>query len=170
MKKIAWHAGKSKWKNFSNLNKNSVGIELQNKGHNLGYEKFPNSQINSLIKLSKSLKKRYKIKKENFLGHSDIAPLRKKDPGEKFPWKKLSKLGIGKWYKIKKLNFNYSKKKSEKLFFKNLRQIGYRYFKILERSKNDKLVIRAFQRKYNPKNVSGIIDPQTLKISHFLLG
>ena len=169
-KKIAWHAGKSKWKNFSNLNKNSVGIELQNKGHNLGYEKFPNSQINSLIKLSKSLKKRYKIKKENFLGHSDIAPLRKKDPGEKFPWKKLSKLGIGKWYKIKKLNFNYSKKKSEKLFFKNLRQIGYRYFKILERSKNDKLVIRAFQRKYNPKNVSGIIDPQTLKISHFLLG
>ena len=61
-KKIAWHAGKSKWKNFSNLNKNSVGIELQNKGHNLGYEKFPNSQINSLIKLSKSLKKNIRRK------------------------------------------------------------------------------------------------------------
>ena len=69
---IAWHAGKSKWKKFINLNKNSLGIELVNKGHKFGYQKFSNVQILSLIKLCKKLKKKYVIKKENFLGHSDI--------------------------------------------------------------------------------------------------
>ncbi|MDC0164704.1 N-acetylmuramoyl-L-alanine amidase, partial [Candidatus Pelagibacter bacterium] len=64
---IAWHAGKSKWKNFKNLNNNSIGIELVNKGHKYGYQNFSNEQINSLIKLSKKLKKKYNIKKENFL-------------------------------------------------------------------------------------------------------
>ena len=90
--KIAWHAGVSKWKNIKNLNKNSIGIELVNKGHFFGYENYSNLQINSLIKLCSKLKKKYKIHKENFLGHSDIAPYRKIDPGEKFPWKKLSQL------------------------------------------------------------------------------
>ena len=100
---IAWHAGKSKWKNFKNLNKNSIGIELVNKGHKFGYQKFTNFQIKSLIKLCKKLKKKYKIKKENFFGHSDIAPLRKIDPGEKFPWKKLSKYNLGNWYQKKNI-------------------------------------------------------------------
>ena len=96
---IAWHAGKSKWKKFNNLNNSSLGIELVNKGHKFGYQNFSNKQINSLIKLCRNLKKKYLIKKENFLGHSDIAPLRKIDPGEKFPWKKLNTYKIGKWYK-----------------------------------------------------------------------
>ena len=95
---IAWHAGKSKWQQNINLNKNSIGIELVNKGHNITYQSFSSHQIESLIQLCKILKKKYKIKKNNFLGHSDIAPLRKKDPGEKFPWKKLSLYNIGKWY------------------------------------------------------------------------
>ena len=89
-KNIAWHAGKSKWKNLSNLNPCSLGIELVNKGHTFGYQNFSKKQIKSLISLCKNLKKKYAIPKENFLGHSDIAPLRKTDPGEKFPWKKLS--------------------------------------------------------------------------------
>jgi N-acetylmuramoyl-L-alanine amidase len=93
--KVAWHAGKSKWKNFNNLNDSSIGIELVNKGHEFGYQNFSKNQITSLISLCKFLKKRYMIKKENFLGHSDIAPLRKLDPGEKFPWKKLSKFKLG---------------------------------------------------------------------------
>ena len=76
--RVAWHAGKSKWKNFNNLNKNSIGIELVNKGHEHGYEKFTNIQIRKLIKLCLYLKKKYKIKTSNVLGHSDIAPLRKK--------------------------------------------------------------------------------------------
>ena len=86
--KVAWHAGKSKWKKFNNLNKFSIGIELVNKGHKFKYENFSFSQVNKLIKLCKKLKQKYKIKPQNFLGHSDIAPLRKIDPGEKFPWKK----------------------------------------------------------------------------------
>ena len=101
-KKIAWHAGKSKWKRFNNLNNYSIGIELVNKGHQFGYQNFTHQQISSLINLCKKIKKKYLIKKENFLGHSDIAPLRKADPGEKFPWKKLSKFNIGKWY-VKKI-------------------------------------------------------------------
>ena len=98
-KNTAWHAGKSKWKNFKNLNDNSIGIELVNKGHEFGYEKFTNSQIKKLIKLCLLLKRKYKIKNSNILGHSDIAPLRKKDPGEKFPWEKLNKMKLGIWHK-----------------------------------------------------------------------
>ena len=112
--RVAWHAGRSKWKNYKNLNRNSIGIELVNKGHQFGYQNFSNEQIKSLIKLSKHLKKKYSIRKENFLGHSDIAPLRKIDPGEKFPWKKLNDHNIGQWFvkdnksintKIKKISF-----------------------------------------------------------------
>ena len=167
-KKIAWHAGKSKWKNYKNLNKNSIGIELANPGHKFGYENFSVRQINSLIKLCKYLKRKFKINKENFLGHSDIAPLRKVDPGEKFPWKKLSKFNLGTWYSLNKINLKIKKKKTRELFFNNLFRIGYRYFKKNKIDKNDKSVIKAFQRRYLPKNVSGKIDTKTLKISHFL--
>lgn len=164
--KIAWHAGLSRWKNIKNLNQNSIGIELVNKGHFFGYENYSNLQINSLIKLCSKLKKKYNIHKENFLGHSDIAPYRKIDPGEKFPWKKLSNYKLGKWYNLKKDEILSGDKK--KLFFKNLYKIGYRYFKIDKRVKSDKLIIKAFQRRYNPKKITGYIDLKTLKISQFL--
>lgn len=168
-KKVAWHAGKSRWKNFINLNENSIGIELVNKGHEFGYQNFSNLQIKSLIDLCRDLKKKYRIKKKNFLGHSDIAPLRKLDPGEKFPWKKLSKYNLGTWYKDSKKNFSLvNKKKIENLFFKNLYIIGYRYFNVKKKSKNDKFIIKAFQRRYLPQKVTGKIDQKTLKISHFL--
>ena len=168
-KYVAWHAGKSKWKKIVNLNRNSVGIELTNKGHQFGYESFSAKQISSLIELCKNLKKKYRIKKSNFLGHSDIAPLRKKDPGEKFPWKKLSNYNFGNWYLQKKYNFKKSVKKSnEILFFKNLHKLGYRYFNIKKRNLKDKEVIKSFQRHFLPKNVTGKIDQKTLKISHFL--
>ncbi len=164
---IAWHAGKSKWKDVVNLNSQSIGIELVNKGHEYGYQNYKNEQIKSLIKLCKYLKKKYAIKRENFLGHSDIAPLRKKDPGEKFPWEKLSNYHLGKWVKPKK-TFNYNIKKTKYLFFKNLHLLGYRYFNILKRKKNDVKIIKSFQRHYLPYNVSGKIDKKTLIISHFL--
>ena len=108
-KDVAWHAGKSKWKKYVNLNQFSLGIELINKGHKFGYQNFSQNQIKSLIKLCKLLKKKYSIKKDNFLGHSDIAPLRKIDPGEKFPWKKLNYHDLGKWYENDKryLKVNY---------------------------------------------------------------
>jgi N-acetylmuramoyl-L-alanine amidase len=167
--KIAWHAGKSKWKMSENLNKNSIGIELVNKGHEFGYQNFSNTQIKSLINLCKNLKKKYEIKNENFLGHSDIAPLRKSDPGEKFPWKKLSKYKVGCWYKdVKKKTKYKSQKEIENTFFKNLHIIGYRYFKVDQRLKRDKLIVKSFQQHYFPKNVTGKIDQKTFEISEFL--
>ena len=90
---VAWHAGKSSWKSFKSLNKNSIGIEISNPGHENTYVNFSKKQIQSILYLSKLLIKKYKIKSSNVLGHSDIAPFRKKDPGEKFPWKHLSKSG-----------------------------------------------------------------------------
>ena len=166
--KIAWHAGKSKWKKFINLNDNSIGVELVNKGHKFGYQNFSQKQIKSLISLCKNLKKKYSIKKENFLGHSDIAPLRKIDPGEKFPWKKLSTYSLGRWYKKSKGKFKINEKKIDIVFFQNLKKLGYRYFSIKKRNTKDKKIIRSFQQHYLPNNVTGKIDYKTLKISHFL--
>ena len=97
---VAWHAGKSKWGNQKSLNFKSIGIENSNPGHKYGYKAFTDNQIKCLIKLSKFIIKKYNIKKNKILGHSDIAPLRKIDPGEKFPWKLLSRKKIGIWHKV----------------------------------------------------------------------
>ena len=167
-KNIAWHAGKSKWKKFINLNSSSIGIELVNKGHHFGYQKFSYKQISSLISVCKNLKKKYALKSENFLGHSDIAPLRKVDPGEKFPWKKLSTHRIGKWYKEKKNFPEVNKKKMVFFFFKNLKKLGFGYLNINKRKHSDKKLIKSFQMHYLPKNATGKIDKKTYKISHFL--
>ena len=168
--RVAWHAGKSKWKNVVNLNKYSIGIELVNKGHQFGYENFSKIQIINLIKVCIKLKKKYKIKKINVLGHSDIAPLRKLDPGEKFPWQKLSKKGLGIWYSLsrkKNLFKNLKKGQISNMFFKNLFNIGYRFLSKKKGAKN-KLVIMAFQRRFRPSKVSGIIDQKTFEISEKL--
>ena len=151
------------------MNNCSIGVELANLGHDFGYQAFPKRQINSLIKLGKFLKIKYKIKTENFLGHSDIAPLRKKDPGEKFPWKKLSKFQLGKWYNDKSKENKNKIEKTQNNFFKNIFKIGYRYFYLTKRSKTDSFIIRAFQRRYLPKNVTGKLDKKTHKISELLL-
>ncbi len=165
----AWHAGKSKWKHFNNLNKYSIGIEIQNKGHYINYQNFTKKQIFSLIQLIKKLLKKYKIKKENVLGHSDIAPLRKLDPGEKFPWRLLSKKGAANWfrkYKYKKLDYDF--KTRRKIFFKNIYKIGYRFFNLSKQSKKDRKIILAFQRRYLPNEMNGKITNKTLIISQLL--
>ena len=167
-KYVAWHAGKSKWKSFINLNNNSIGIELVNKGHDYGYENFSKQQILSLIQLCKKLKKDYSLKKENFLGHSDIAPLRKVDPGEKFPWKKLSNYNLGLWFDTVKDAESKNIKNRRERFFKNLHKLGFRYFNIHKRKFSDKKIVKSFQSHYLPDNVSGKIDEKTFKISHFL--
>jgi len=168
-KKIAWHAGKSKWKNFKNLNNNSIGIELVNKGHRLGYQKFSKKQIDQLVKLCRLLQKKFKIPKSCILGHSDIAPLRKIDPGEKFPWFDLSKKGIGIWYpSIKKNLITFDEKKNRKNFFKNLTKIGYRYFSDKKFSSRNVKVIKAFQRRFLQNQIDGKIDQKAYIISQFL--
>ena len=167
--KVAWHAGRSKWKNIKNLNKYSIGIEIQNRGHSNNYQNFPKKQISSLIILIKSLLKKYKINKSNVLGHSDIAPLRKKDPGEKFPWNFLSSKGAAIWYPKFKLKKEEIKSKAKRrIFFKNVHKIGYRFFNLSLKSKRDRKVITAFQRRFLPKEVNGKITDKTLKISQLL--
>lgn len=168
--KVAWHAGKSKWKNKMDLNKYSIGIEIQNKGHFIKYQNFPKKQIFSLIKLIKILMKKYRIRRENILGHSDIAPLRKLDPGEKFPWNFLNKKGVAIWYPKPNLkNFDIELKKRRTIFFKNLYKIGYRFFNLSVKSKKDRMIILAFQRRFLPKEVNGKITNKTLKISQLLV-
>ena len=165
---IAWHAGKSKWGKIKNLNSSSIGIELENRGHQFGYQKFSKKQINLLIKLCHKLKSKYRIKNHFILGHSDIAPLRKFDPGEKFPWQKFGKKKIGVWPNLKKNKFKLKKnsiKNLRNLFFNNLHKIGYRYFKKNKSLKTDRLVIKAFQRRFRQKKIDGLIDLECIKIS-----
>ena len=123
---ISWHAGKSQWEKKKFLNLNSIGIEISNPGHENNYKDFNIKQINSLIFLVSFLKKKYKIKKSNILGHSDVAPDRKKDPGEKFPWKLMYKKKLSIWHLKKestlaKLRNIKCSKKDEAQFYNNLK-------------------------------------------------
>ena len=169
---IAWHAGKSSWKNYKSLNQNSIGIEITNPGHEHGYKKFTKKQITSLLKLSKFLIKKYKISSKNILGHSDIAVLRKKDPGEKFPWEYLSKNKIGLWHTLNKQELAGNRQlkisKIEKnIFFNNLFKIGYSK----DNSKNKYLIelVKTFQRRFRQELVDGKIDQECLLISKSLI-
>ena len=169
---IAWHAGKSCWGKYKNLNKNSIGIELVNKGHKFGYTNFKKKQLLSLIKICKSLIKKYKIKKRNVVGHSDIAPLRKIDPGEKFPWKQLANNKIGIWHHCKPSllrkyrNIKILEKKDKTKFIKNLNKIGY-CFSNKKKSFFIKIV-EAFQRRYRKELINGLLDKECLIIAQNL--
>jgi len=170
----AWHAGKSSWKKFKSLNKYSIGIEIQNPGHNNNYKKFSLKQISSLIKLLKYLMKIYRIKRENILGHSDIAPNRKKDPGEKFPWKKLAKNKLAQWYKLneKKLfRFRGVKltSKDENRFVNNLYNFGYNKIDVNKSNYNKKTLTKAFQRRFRQNLINGIVDKECFLISKSLI-
>ena len=174
---IAWHAGKSSWGSYKSLNKNSIGIEITNPGHQFNYKKFSKKQITSLIKISKFLIKKYKINSKNILGHSDIAPERKKDPGEKFPWKYLSKNRVGLWHTVKKHELIKNRKikttKEERdFFFNNLFKIGYpkRFREDLNKEKYLNCIIKAFQRRFRQDLVDGKIDQECLLVSQNLEG
>ncbi len=95
--KRAWHAGVSSWQGEGDLNTRSIGIEIVNPGHEFGYRAFPDAQIQSVIQLCRAIMARHAILPENVLAHSDIAPARKEDPGELFPWKALAEEGVGIW-------------------------------------------------------------------------
>ncbi len=168
---IAWHAGKSCWKKHNDLNDKSIGIEIQNSGHLNKYEKFSIKQIKSLLILTKILKKKYNIKSKSILAHSDIAPSRKKDPGEKFPWKYFAKHKIGIWYNLPKKNRKFRNvevsKNEKKFFFLCLKKMGY--CQKITQSKNLKFIIKAFQRRYRTKIINGKIDKECLEIAKNLI-
>ena len=170
----AWHAGKSNWKKTKSLNKSSIGIEIQNQGHDHNYERFTSKQIITITKLLKQLIRLYKIDLNNILGHSDIAPDRKKDPGENFPWKKLAKIKLAKWHKldekkIKKYRLKKLNIKEEQVFLKNLYSIGFIKVRKLDSKLNKKILFKAFQRRFRQSLISGKSDQECLLISKNLL-
>ena len=168
---IAWHAGISNWFNFKNLNKNSIGIELENKGHQYGYQDFPNKQITELIKILKRLKKKFKIQNINITGHSDIAPHRKTDPGEKFPWKKLYKNDLAIWHSLdEKFINNFRLKKliniNKKNMVKMIKKLGYS--SVLKAGHLDKDFTKAFQRRHRQQLINGFFDQECYLILNSL--
>ena len=170
----AWHAGKSSWKQYKFLNKFSIGIEVSNPGHEHGYKNFNSSQISSLIKLIKYLKKKYDIKSQNILGHSDIAPDRKNDPGEKFPWRKLADKNLCKWHNLP--NEKIKKKRNLKVthiekrtFFRNLKKIGYSKVGRTKNKNYEINFVKAFQRRFRQNLINGKIDQACLLISENLV-
>ncbi len=170
----AWHAGKSNWKNIQSLNRYSIGVEIQNSGHENLYEKYSNKQMNSVKKLLRFLKKRYRVNCKNILGHSDIAPNRKKDPGEKFPWKELAKIKLAHWHQLNEKELIKCRLKKinlleEKNFFINLHKIGY--IKVQSKSSifKKRLLIKAFQRRFRQGLINGISDKECLILSKNLI-
>ena len=175
----AWHAGKSNWKKVSDINSESVGIEIDNSGHIYDFENYTIKQIDSLIKLLKYISYNYAIKKHNILGHSDISPYRKIDPGEKFPWMKLkrnnltflpNKLSQNKANKIDKYFDNKINEKDEKqrsLYM--LKKIGYNIKPAKNNNTKYTMLIKAYQMHYRQSLVSGKLDLETLQLilSHF---
>ena len=164
----AWHAGKSSWKNLKKLNRYSIGIEINNPGHDHGYRKFKDKQISALKKLLSNLTNKYKIKNCNILGHSDIAPDRKKDPGEKFPWKDLANKNLCIWHNLKenKLKIFRNQKinsREETIFYNNLYKFGYPKI-----NQNKLFLIKAFQRRFRQSLINGKIDKECFIISKSL--
>ena len=152
----AWHAGDSYWRNITDINSASIGIEIVNGGHDFGLPAFPEAQMQTLIPLCQGILARHNIAPHNIVGHSDIAPGRKQDPGERFDWQRLANQGIGLWP-------TPSMAPIEESFFDDLAHIGYG---LDLANKTD--LITAFQRRYCPQNLSGKADAQTRALAHAL--
>tara|TARA_B100000989_G_C19528652_1_gene468356 strand:- start:296 stop:1030 length:735 start_codon:yes stop_codon:yes gene_type:complete len=165
-KKRAWHAGISFWRNYENLNNSSVGIEIVNSGEMLK-KKYPDKQIESLINLSKQIKLNHNINTSNILGHSDIAPRRKIDPGIFFPWNKLALHELGFWIEISEddsvINLKLTEKEIKK-FLKNLNKIGYKEIISDYNFESNLHIINAFHRHYIPK----LIEKFPTKLSYII--
>ena len=167
--KRAWHAGESSWAGETDINSRAIGIEIVNPGHEFGYRPFPLRQIAAVISLCKSIiKRRGPIGAERILGHSDVAPSRKQDPGEKFPWELLSESGIGHWVRAAPLNLEGAAltpgERGEPVsrLQRTLACYGYGITETGQYDDATKDVITAFQRHFRPAKVDGIADPSTL--------
>lgn len=154
-KKRAWHAGISSWRNNSDINDRSIGIELANPGHEYGYKHFPEPQISKLIELAKDIIKRHPIPARNIIGHSDIAPTRKKDPGELFDWRNLALNGVGYWPTAG--NQNTTSQINVSNFESALQKYGYE-------TNNLTATIVAFQRHFLPENCNGQPNKEMFKM------
>jgi N-acetylmuramoyl-L-alanine amidase len=157
--KRAWHAGVACWRGVTDINSASIGIEMVNPGHEWGYRPFPEEQISALIPLVGDIVKRYGITRGNIVGHSDVAPTRKQDPGELFPWHRLSRLRLALPRPTKNLMDPHW---TDGGFLLALERFGYDIT-------DPVAAIRAFQRRYRPEMIDGIIDGECRSILLALL-
>jgi N-acetylmuramoyl-L-alanine amidase len=165
----AWHAGVSSWAGETDINSRSIGIEIVNPGHEFGYRDFPLRQIAAVISLCKSIvTRRGPISAERVLAHSDVAPSRKQDPGEKFPWELLNDSGIGHWVRAAQLDLEGTTVhpgESGEAVMRLQRTFSIYGYGINETGLYDDTtrdVVAAFQRHFRPARVDGIADPSTL--------
>ncbi len=170
----AWHAGESFWKGETDINSQSIGIEISNPGHEHGYREFPQEQIKAVIELCKDIMIRRDILPTGVLAHSDIAPNRKQDPGEKFPWRELHESGVGCW--VDPLPERTDGKvvgegctgDIVKQIQGRLKKIGYRIIDNGIYDHQTRKCIEAFQRHFRPELVDGKVDVSTLTSLKFL--
>jgi N-acetylmuramoyl-L-alanine amidase len=172
--KRAWHAGVSSWAGEEDINSCSIGIEIVNRGHDWGYPDFPLRQIAAVIALCRGIMLRRNIPSHRVLAHSDVAPARKKDPGEKFPWHSLANSGVGHWVQPAPLVLGETLKLgsiSENV--RDLQQALAKYgYGVPISGKFDGPtmdVVTAFQRHFRPARVDGVADRSTLATLHALL-
>lgn len=165
----AWHAGASSWAGETDINSCSIGIEIVNPGHEFGYRDFPLRQVAAVISLCRSIvTRRGPISSERVLGHSDVAPSRKQDPGEKFPWSLLSESGIGHWVRpapleLKGKSVNPDDQGEAVLRLQHsLRSYGYGIDETGTYDDATRDVVTAFQRHFRQARVDGIADESTL--------
>ncbi|MEZ5648908.1 MAG: N-acetylmuramoyl-L-alanine amidase, partial [Alphaproteobacteria bacterium] len=149
----AWHAGISFWDGATNINDRSIGIELVNPGHLNGYRPFPAVQIEALIALSKGILSRHKIPPQRVLGHSDVAPQRKKDPGELFPWQRLAMESVAIWPNLVMQRRTLS---SIAILQAKLAAFGYAVPQSGVLDDETRHVVLAFQRRFRPYLLSGL--------------
>jgi N-acetylmuramoyl-L-alanine amidase len=164
----AWHAGVASWAGETDINSASVGIEIHNPGHELGYPEFPEAQLAALEALCADIMGRHSIRPERVLGHSDVAPTRKKDPGEKFPWARLARKGIGHWVTPEPVNRadpGIARDAAGPLV-SDVQSLLARYGYGIEPTGGfdplTEFVVTAFQRHFRPERVDGRIDQSTI--------
>jgi N-acetylmuramoyl-L-alanine amidase len=166
----AWHAGNSSWKNFTQLNNSSIGIEIVNAGWKdtptgRVYAPFPQSQIDAIIPLVRDIVARHHIAPENVLGHSDIAPLRKQDPGPMFPWKQFADAGLVVWpaaARVAAVTPIFQTQLPDVAWYqKKLAAWGYGLVQSGNLDEQTRTVLSAFQMKYRPANIDGTPDVET---------
>ena len=163
----AWHAGKSQWAGETDINSCSIGVEIANPGHDHGYPDFPARQIAAVTTLCRSIQARNGIAPVRVLAHSDVAPARKQDPGEKFPWRTLYDSGVGHWVKPAPImNFGQalapgSQGDAVVALQKSLHEYGYGIEANGDYDSNTLEVVTAFQRHFRPERVDGHADPST---------
>ena len=154
----AWHAGEACWKGANDLNDRSIGVELVNPGHEFGYRPFPEAQMVACEALLRDILARHPISAERVLGHSDVAPERKTDPGELFDWQRLARVGIGRWPEAHEAGPVPPIEEVQRL----LDRYGYEVPLTGVADKATKKVIKAFQRHFRPARIDGVADGETL--------